>query len=229
MLGALSLYGLLLYLVNAVSVVENSIETDFKEPPPHEFIGHEQNFAKDKTTKKTSCKLIIEPHVFSQRRKAKRIGDIATFSCNACKKQKKYVTAKAKKIGENENDYILVDWPSLDDHDHVTSPVYHLKTKFLDSLYEKIKQNPSADIPKLYEETRAEFCRDLSDEESAAFFAIIPSLRNVQGNAYRYVRDFIPKQPKDFVSFVLNFWYYEFAEQIKQRQLPNWHSTFHTG
>ena len=46
-----------------------------------------------------------------------------------------------------------------------------------------------------------ELCRDLTDIERSAFFAICPSLRNVQGNIYKYIRQFIPKQPKDFSEF----------------------------
>ena len=147
MLGAISasmaIYGFLIFLTKIVSVSAT------KTPPKHEFILHEQVHAKDKTTTKKSCKLIIEPHVFSQRRKAKKIGETATFVCNECKKLNKYVTAKAKKIGENENDFELLKYPSLDEH--ITHSTAHLKTKFFESMYEKIKNNPSADMPKLYE------------------------------------------------------------------------------
>ena len=102
-----------------------------------------------KQLQKNPASWFIEPHVFSRRRKAKKIGETATFVCNECKKLNKYVTAKAKKIGENENDFELLKYPSLDEH--ITHSTAHLKTKFFESMYEKIKNNPSADMPKLYE------------------------------------------------------------------------------
>ena len=204
-MACMAIYGTLIFMVNIVSVSATKTPEKSKniQPPNHEFILHEKNFKKDKSTQNESCKLIIEPHVFKQRRRAKKIGDIATFSCNECQKHNKYLTAKAKKIGEKENEFKLVAWPSLDDHVHITHSTAHLKTKFMESMYEKIKNNPSADMPKLYEETRTEYCKNLSDEDKAAFFSNLPSMRNIQGNAYRYVRNFIPHEPKDFVTLIL--------------------------
>ena len=113
MLGGLAFYGLLLYLVNLVSESEDDSVGPISNhlSPQHEFIIHEQNFKKDKSTKTKTVRLIIEPYVFKQREKAKKIGDTATFSCNGCAKQKKYIKAKVKRIGpgDSPNDFELIN------------------------------------------------------------------------------------------------------------------------
>ena len=167
MLSAVAFYSILLYLVNVVSQLEKpsevgDISDHFK--PVHEFLVERQKFIKKTSKPKVHVSLIIGPYIFKQRKKAKGIGYSATFTCNGCEKLKTFVKASALKNADNDdaNDFELSAWPSSNDHECVPSPVLPLKQKFIDTMYSRVKENPTQSIGSLYKDVRREFSKNLS-------------------------------------------------------------------
>ena len=67
-INTIALYGLLIHLVSSIPTV---LATELETTPEHEFIFEKQKFTKGKKEKKTFLKLIIEPHTYSLKSKAK--------------------------------------------------------------------------------------------------------------------------------------------------------------
>ena len=194
-IGALALYGLLVYLVSAVPMV-NAEETI----PEHEFMVERQKFTKENKIPKYHVTLIIGPYIFTRNRKATGIGKNAKFICNGCKKLGAQTGALAKLVATNndQNDYQLVSC----DLEHACTPpsVQPLKKKFMSRLYEEVKRNPSKSIGRIYIEIRDDLSKDLNSDEKKQFLRIIPSQANCSANLSTYKNEFIPKQPNDIVS-----------------------------
>ena len=104
-------------------------------------------------------KLIIEPHIYNVKSKAKDVGCKARFECTGCAKLNKYVGAKAKLISrdtDGSEEYSLSDWPKASDHACTVSSVFHLKPLFMNALYAKVEANPEKSVGKIYTEEREE-------------------------------------------------------------------------
>ena len=118
-------------------------------------------------------------------------------------KGKTFVRASALKIADNDDakDFELSAWPSSNDHECVPPPVLPLKQKFIDTMYSRVKENPTQSIGSLYKDVRREFSKNLSEEQKNAFFSIIPTQASISANLYAYKREFIPQQPTIFSDF----------------------------
>ena len=113
------------------------------EIPSHEFLlKEEKKKPKDQNdVKKFTVNLVIEPHRFKRKKRAKNIGDLATFVCINCEALNKSVTAKARRVGpgNSPNDWELISSPELVQHECTTDSLDHLKFQFVETLYEKIQ------------------------------------------------------------------------------------------
>ena len=150
---------------------------------------------------KTFLKLIIEPHTYSLKSKAKDIGHKARFECSSCKIVGKYVGAQAILISrdtDGNEKYELTNWPKLSDHACTVSSVYHLKPKFMSALYAQVEANPSKSVGKIYSEEREKIIEEnnLTSVQKDQFFALIPTQRNVQANLNLFKKEFVPHEPK---------------------------------
>ena len=142
-------------------------------------------------------KLIIEPHIYNVKSKAKDVGCKARFECTGCAKLNKYVGEKAELISrdtDGNEEYSLSDWPKACDH---VSSVFHLKPLFMNALYAQVEANPEKSVGKIYTEEREKIIRDhdLSSVQKDQFFALIPTQRNVQSNLNLFKKEFVPHQP----------------------------------
>ena len=188
----LPFYAFLLYFINVASDL-NDDSVDLRVPPQHEFLFEKQKFLKNKSERKTFVKLIIKPHTFKIKSKAKRVGDKARFMCTGCAKKEinKYVSAQATLISRDDDGkekYLLTHWPKDEDHGCTASSVNHLKVKFMSAIYAQVEANPEKSIGTIYNEERGKIIEihKLNDIEKDKLFALLPSQRNVQANLNLY-------------------------------------------
>ena len=76
-----------------------------------------------------------------------------------------------------------------------------LKKKFIDILYQRRKENPTASFSQTYLEERRKLSEDLSEEEKDEFFRIIPSEASMASNLCTFKHEFIPPAPKTKAEF----------------------------
>ena len=193
-IGFIALYGIFAILLSAVPVNAQENET----LPEHEFLVERQKFVKKGAIPKHHVSLIIGAYTFKRKQKAKCIGKNAVFVCNECSKTeaKKHTSALVKKVSDTGTsaDFQLVSFST--DHACLPSRILPLKKKFIDIMYKKTKENPSAAFGKIYLEERRKLSEELSEEEKDEFFQIIPSEANLATNLCKFKREFVPQAPK---------------------------------
>ena len=144
--------------------------------------------------------LIIPPFVFKKRKDEK---NYSVFTCNECQILNKYTKAKATKIegaGGGAPKYKLIDWPVDGEHECSPSSTNHLVREFLNSLYDTVSKNPTAAVPKIYEDCRTKIFEGLSYEEKETLIQELPCQLNILSGLYKHRQLFIPKLPETYVS-----------------------------
>ena len=90
--------------------------------------------------------------------------------------------------------------PAYNRHICAPTPVQHLVKLFSEKCYEAVAENPNREIGDIYNSIRAEMTNGMSDEEKIIFLEDIPDRYAIAPRLYTARREFIPREPDDYVS-----------------------------
>ena len=90
--------------------------------------------------------------------------------------------------------------PAATCHICAPSPVQHLVKLFSKRCYEAVAENPTREIGDIYNTIQTEMTNGMSDEEKIIFLEDIPDRYAIAPRLYTARREFIPREPDDYVS-----------------------------
>ena len=85
------------------------------------------------------------------------------------------------------------------------SPIQHLVKIFSERCYAAVKADPTKEIGKIYNNILTEMTSNMSDEERIIFLDDIPDKSAIGPRLYTYRRNFIPREPDNFVSTAFKY------------------------
>ena len=160
-------------------VPEHEEEDD--EMPEHHF-EVKQTVVKSGAKKGQSSvkvSLVIGNNTF---RKRKEINERATFSCNLCEAEKRFVSATAEVV---DGQYKLREFPKPEDHICWASGQDISIRAARTMMYKMIEEDPTRPVLDIYEEVRKTFTEGMDMTEMQAFLAEFPSYRAIQSRLYK--------------------------------------------
>ena len=160
--------------------------------PEHRFVQRDSKIT-----------LYIGDHIF--RRRYIR-NDLAKFTCTGCEKISKQegkearIRSNASAIAQVTTDgYLLLK--ADEDHQCWTSGFNVMIREAIAEMYQRVEEDPTQKIPRIYQQVRAKFTENLDLDSRCAFLQEFPTYRAIQSGLYKRKYQFVPRDPaamKDF-------------------------------